>query len=390
MIIWSPEGRQKVQNRMASMADGMFRWAQCQLDALEMCASSDETDEVLKSLPKDLPATYERILSRLRPQQVRHVRTVLVALAFWEGVPTMDELAYILRIDPRGKPRIRDIKIYWNRILTACSSLVSVSHNGNKGPQLDGRTCLRLAHFSVKEYLVCEETKSSAASAFAVSSGVANRFMAELCLSCLLHYVNVAVFGAEFFEKHPFTCYAWWNWNKHSNAANCEEHERGMLDSLLFEFLHNRPRGPYLNYAYHHRVMSSSRSRERSLLDHYQDCPDVSALYALLRKSRYIEHPLVLAARENLWRSAEMLLTVQDRDEDSDSFKQAVNDAVVAGVEAGAVETVLSARGVAPTLHRTRSNPKMAELLIAHGADPHSIDSRSFWDSSPILRNLRS
>ncbi|KAK4153542.1 hypothetical protein C8A00DRAFT_15227, partial [Chaetomidium leptoderma] len=86
MRVWSPEDKKKVQDHLTSKAGGMFRWAQCQLDSLESCCSSEEIDEILASLPKDLHATYERILARLDGRLAQNVRLILVALAFSKEV----------------------------------------------------------------------------------------------------------------------------------------------------------------------------------------------------------------------------------------------------------------------------------------------------------------
>ncbi|KAK4197786.1 hypothetical protein QBC40DRAFT_299004 [Triangularia verruculosa] len=81
-----------------------FRWVQFQLDALEIRTSSNDIDDVLSSLPQDLPATYER------KQDLK-----------------VGQFSDVLLINPNGSPRIRNVGIYWNRLLTACSSLVSLS-----------------------------------------------------------------------------------------------------------------------------------------------------------------------------------------------------------------------------------------------------------------------
>ncbi|KAK0660858.1 hypothetical protein QBC41DRAFT_330686 [Cercophora samala] len=126
---WGENVKARVHGVLTSKAGGMFRWVQCQLDALEFCTSSEEIDEVLSSLPQDLPATHERILARLQRRSFKNIRLILLALAFSRQDLTVGDLLDILRIDPIGSRRFRNLGIYWNRLPTACSSLVSISQH---------------------------------------------------------------------------------------------------------------------------------------------------------------------------------------------------------------------------------------------------------------------
>jgi ankyrin repeat protein len=227
-----------------------FRWAQCQLDTLESCSSSEEISQALESLPEGLPATYERILVRVDKRQRENVRLVLVSLAFAERSLSIDEVVNILRIDPGRKPPTKNITIYPNRLLAACSSLVSTFSSAEAHEPRDPppKLHLRLAHLSVKEYLMSEELKRSPVSEFWTSHGVGNRIMAERCIGSLLQHDDVASFGPQTLEAFPLTIYAARCWGRHAREANGEEIGRELLNNLLLDFLQGSKPEAFANW----------------------------------------------------------------------------------------------------------------------------------------------
>jgi hypothetical protein len=169
-----------------------FRWVVCQLDMLRNCVTPHALRKALGSLPKTLDETYERILSNIDESYTTDVQRVISYLAFCQWPPTLNEMVEILAIDwdaeePQfeAQNRIPDPK----DILTMCSSLVTVSDGRVKVSSLGGTaytTTLRLAHFSVKEYLTSTRIKSSKASNFAVAPDDSNLFITRTYITYLL------------------------------------------------------------------------------------------------------------------------------------------------------------------------------------------------------------
>ncbi|KAL2024217.1 hypothetical protein VTK56DRAFT_9373 [Thermocarpiscus australiensis] len=315
MKYWRAEDKERVQAHLTSKAGGMFRWARCQLDALESCGSSEEITEVLHSLPKDLPDTYERILARVDRRQVRAVRTILVALAFSTEALTINEVSVILRTSASGKPWIKDVDIYWSPLLTACSSLVSISSTdiGHLGFDIRTSLCyLRLAHFSVKEYLSSEEIRRSKASSFSVSSSEGNRIMAMACISYLLHHGGVESSEPCLSVSH-FTHYAVRNWVAHAKQADGGENERTALDDRIFELVHSGLAGFWEVHKYGDRA------------------------------GKRIHSPLVYAAKCNFWRAVETILAerlARRRDRDQADLALEVKKAMKVAVKGRAYEAM--------------------------------------------------
>ncbi|KAL4744234.1 hypothetical protein BDW72DRAFT_199826 [Aspergillus terricola var. indicus] len=140
-------------------ADGMFRWAACQLDALEECIDFDELQDALASLPETLDETYSRILSRILayPEKRRKKAIQILQFLVYADRPLTDEEAVdavAVNVDkfpsfhPTWRmPNHRDIA----RI---CSSLVSIVTRKPSDYEEGEVIELHLAHLTVKEYLM--------------------------------------------------------------------------------------------------------------------------------------------------------------------------------------------------------------------------------------------
>ncbi|KAL0938233.1 ankyrin repeat protein [Colletotrichum truncatum] len=141
---------QQICDQVGQKADGMFRWAACQLDCLEECLSLEEIEATLRSLPKDLNETYGRIVDRI-PQNRKMKATRLLQFLIHSSRPLLlEEAVDLLAVKPQGfdqEYRLPDPK----EILRYCPSLVSVVVEMSWNKRLRK---LQLAHFSVKEYLL--------------------------------------------------------------------------------------------------------------------------------------------------------------------------------------------------------------------------------------------
>ena len=136
-----------------------FRWAKCQIDALESCLDYRTLEGALTSLPKTLDETYHRILQAIPSEHKRYATILLQLITFSERPVTIEEAvdAIAVRTDEQPyfcpKYRMPDPQ----EISRYCSSLVTVvSVKKNSHNESENRVELQLAHFSVKEYLLSE------------------------------------------------------------------------------------------------------------------------------------------------------------------------------------------------------------------------------------------
>ncbi len=126
-----------------------FRWVVCQFDMLQNCINPFMMEEALRNLPPTLDKTYERILESIHESHRRYAQKLLQWLSFSARPLQIKELTEVLVIDFVEEQPIYDTKHRLRNprdILTICSSLVSSPTSD------DGE--IRLAHFSVREYLI--------------------------------------------------------------------------------------------------------------------------------------------------------------------------------------------------------------------------------------------
>lgn len=67
---WPERERNKVKDILVKTAAGMFRWVDCQLQAIRKCKTPAELEKTLNTLPKDLYEQYERELMNIGNSQI--------------------------------------------------------------------------------------------------------------------------------------------------------------------------------------------------------------------------------------------------------------------------------------------------------------------------------
>ncbi|KAF7984296.1 hypothetical protein HWV62_15261 [Athelia sp. TMB] len=157
------ETRKLVKNTLIAGSDGMFRWVALQMDGLQKCLNARDAKAQLKGLPKSLEETYEQTL--IKSPYSRDLLQMLHWLAFSARALRLEEIAEVLSVDfdaengPRHDP---DMRYESPQIaLAVCSGLIT---------EVEGT--VKLAHFSVKEYLMSDRIKMGQAKSFAISKYV--------------------------------------------------------------------------------------------------------------------------------------------------------------------------------------------------------------------------
>src|SRR5205814_2331503 len=150
-----------------------FRWAVCQLDTLGKCLNLPRLRKALEGLPDTLNGTYDRILCAIDKEYSQDALQILQWLVYSARPLRIDEVVdaiavcsdsdYLFDVESR-LPDPQDI-------LTICSSLVTLV-----GVEI------RLAHFSVKEYLMSERIQKGPAPQYSIREIPANISIAEICL----------------------------------------------------------------------------------------------------------------------------------------------------------------------------------------------------------------
>ena len=188
------------------------------MDSLRKCLKLDRLRKALNTLPKTLNDTYERILSNLDEEYEADAVKILQWLCFSARTMRLDEMVEVLAIDSRFRPeqRLPDPE----DVLTICSSLVSITAaaTNDTSKQSVGAQQLKLAHFSVKEYLISDRLKKASIQCYYISSLSANASIGKTCLTYLLHFEDPIISTAEICDKFPLIRYAAEYWPLHYRA----------------------------------------------------------------------------------------------------------------------------------------------------------------------------
>ena len=145
----------------------------------------------------------------------------------------LEELAEIVAIDVHETPRF-DPERRWPEprdILVICSSLVSLtaiddddisqrfSARKLASASKDSEMYIRLAHFSVKEYLVSDRIQQSIAMQYSVQEIASHGVLAEDCIAYLLQFDHPGSLTPGSFDLYPLIDYAANSWTSHARQV---------------------------------------------------------------------------------------------------------------------------------------------------------------------------
>jgi hypothetical protein len=232
-----------------------FRWAACQIDILGRLHNAADIRKALSELPETLEDIYERILLGIHPRHRRIAQKVLALLAYHshhladdDGAASLAEAAIVdveqLKFDPN------DRLLSHGDLFEICSCLITKSE----------KTGVKLAHYTVKEFLVSERIKNSPATEFQTSEDTANGLICKTMLIYLLENrcdcvpqaadylsssdANKILFDHCVREGFPFmhdtTNWSWYSRNT-KNAA-----DRRIIDGLVLRLFD--PKGLHYNH----------------------------------------------------------------------------------------------------------------------------------------------
>ncbi|KAH9012846.1 hypothetical protein EDB83DRAFT_2578207 [Lactarius deliciosus] len=328
---WRDEDKNMVIEELTKKADGMFRWAFCQLEVLRHCFPTN-LRRILEELPKSLDETYKRILKEINNANREHAYRLLQCLAVASRPLRVEELAEVLAFDysTGGIPKLIADWHWEDReeaVLSACSSLVSVVVN-------NGSRVVQFSHFSVKEFLISDRLSTCVeeVSRFHIAIESSHVILAQACLGVLLNLDDHI--DKDSTEKIPLVQYASAYWDAHAKVENVELQ---IKDAIEYFFDVSKP---------HFSAWVRMQRRHDLLTD--------SGSPVLLSAA-----PLYFAAERGFCGLVEHLIT---------KYPQPVNN--------------LGGRHGTP-LHASmlEGHIEVSQVLFAHGAD---INSRSAYNLTPL------
>ncbi|KAK3669523.1 hypothetical protein LTR78_010577 [Recurvomyces mirabilis] len=265
-----------IEETIAMKADGIFRWASCQLQELKRLKSTKPRyiKATLQSLPATLDDTYERMLVEIGSLYAEEALTLLQWLAFSERPLTLRELAaatlirasdYSMDTAESSPPEeILDVLcglVHVDRCpkhdaettfdlgamdCTDCNRMSAIPSSTSTMERLYLRSfhvarkgCkIRLAHASVREYLVSDRIGKGKAKAYAVAEGTAQAFLAQSCFGYLLFYFDQAKCQSALRDDdYPLCAYAMRFGVYHQRAAENQVGYEGTISRLQVRVL---------------------------------------------------------------------------------------------------------------------------------------------------------
>ena len=209
---------------------------------MKACLNLNGLRRALTSLPKTLDDTYTRILCHIDETHYQYALKILQWLVYSARPLTLAELAEVIVIDVEGSPRCDPANRFPEPrdILKICSNLVALDSSVLDGMDVEkddgsAQVVIRLAHFSVKEYLVSERILQGNARRYNIQEISANISIYNDCLAYLLEFelfdhCSTSQCLAEF----PLADYAAKYWTKHAQIA---EKHTGFNPNLTRELL---------------------------------------------------------------------------------------------------------------------------------------------------------
>ena len=125
-----------------------FHWIRCQVDAISECSTANDIRIALRSLPKDLNETYERILWKVVDKgeaTAARAQTILMWLVGSMRPLGLLELQEALMVEPGSMELNETLRlIRATDILAICGSLVE------EFLDKDGLRMVQLSHYTVQ------------------------------------------------------------------------------------------------------------------------------------------------------------------------------------------------------------------------------------------------
>ncbi|CAI6339356.1 unnamed protein product [Periconia digitata] len=219
--------RHEIELTIMRGAQGMFRWAVCQLDALQNCRTRAALRRTLATLPLTLDKTYDRILSSISEDDAPYAVSILRWLAFSRRPLSLGEVSEIVAITLEDEARFDRDEILEDPfdVLNICSSLVTLYPTNTSGEHetMDPtRQVVTLAHYSVKEYLLSERITKGSATRYSMQETACHDLIARSCVVYLLQFRTADILSQDDSTEFKLADYSAQFWKIHAWATRQE------------------------------------------------------------------------------------------------------------------------------------------------------------------------
>ena len=198
---------------------------------------------MLSSLPQSLDETYERMLCNIDDYLIEDAKRILTLLCFASRPLTIQELIDGVAVEINGftglnrKRRLQDS----DDIRNICLGLIDIGLDADQTTETyheeELTPTIRIAHFSVQEYLESERIRHQKAVIFSLTSVTANVEITKICLIYLLeHDLSSSNLNQSLLEIFPLAQFAAMYWYHHYQKTKNSAPE--LNDFILKLFQH--------------------------------------------------------------------------------------------------------------------------------------------------------
>ena len=208
-------------------------------------------------MPDSLFETYFRIFQRIDKNAAGDVKRILTWLCFAKQPITLDAMNTILAVRTESIPKYDKNRCYVDKcdILGVCPGLVSVDttgqqsdnerENNNESAHQDDQdqepsrvnistaSILRIAHFSVFEYLVTDQSQDFMANEFHLSWSTAHADISKCCLVLMNEWSQHDKNKGDIEATFPMRFYCARQWYQHLKESGEREDARTMAVQFL-------------------------------------------------------------------------------------------------------------------------------------------------------------
>ncbi|KAF3797085.1 hypothetical protein GCG54_00009054 [Colletotrichum gloeosporioides] len=181
---WPGELKADAKRLLIEKADGMFQYLVCQFEGLRNPRSNALISSALKNLPKGLDATYDRLLLSIEADFQAQILSLLKWLAFSNRPLELEELAEIFILHPERPVGVNIAERLFEPedVLRYVSSLVTIQKQSTMWRRSGTKKYVRLAHFTVKEYLISSQISKGPAACYSFNENEAHLHISHCCL----------------------------------------------------------------------------------------------------------------------------------------------------------------------------------------------------------------
>ncbi|KAF3385972.1 Ankyrin repeat and KH domain-containing protein 1 [Talaromyces pinophilus] len=236
---WSkhPEVQRDIEDSLTTKSDGMFQWVVCQVEALVKCIRPPQLRKALNSLPETLYDTYAEMLAKIHDENYEVALRMFHWLLFSNRPLSIEELAELAAMDFGDD--CPTIQRFWDpaEILKICPGfLTTIEEFSNDQKSGETRTFIRIAHISIREYLMSSEIGKSRVSRYQITTDSAHADITESCLQ----YMQLIdqPFATVSHEDFPLASYTMGQWLVH--YRNVPESDEQLHESVYDFFVNHK------------------------------------------------------------------------------------------------------------------------------------------------------